>query len=293
MLNCGEALELISAELDGELTPQQKAALEKHLNSCPTCRDLQRDLEAIHRELADIAAAPVPPPVDLQPAIMAQIRAEGHPIPQKKPGWKLRLAVAAVFAAVLLGAGAQHFWQGGTGTESSAESGTALMADGDTAAFSGTAGGGAPVFGSDAGLEQKQSLQSPQAAPQTAVSPEDSPPIIACRSAEAAQEEVEKEVSASRNFNELKENQMEDQNAGLELCGILTLSWEDAGPLEGLDYVQQDGVRRYLVSADTFETLIQAQPNLTSDTTILEGDGISSGAEHGLVLVVGAPEENS
>ena len=38
-MNCEKALELISAELDGELTQQERAELQAHLDACPDCRE--------------------------------------------------------------------------------------------------------------------------------------------------------------------------------------------------------------------------------------------------------------
>ena len=38
MTDCDRALELISAGLDGALTPEEKDWLEKHLEHCPACR---------------------------------------------------------------------------------------------------------------------------------------------------------------------------------------------------------------------------------------------------------------
>ena len=35
MLDCDQALELISAKIDNELTPQEEAALAEHLAACP------------------------------------------------------------------------------------------------------------------------------------------------------------------------------------------------------------------------------------------------------------------
>ena len=40
MLSCDEALELISARLDGPLSGEETARLEEHLSACPACRTL-------------------------------------------------------------------------------------------------------------------------------------------------------------------------------------------------------------------------------------------------------------
>ena len=37
MLTCEQALELISAQLDGALTAEEAGALDEHLAQCPAC----------------------------------------------------------------------------------------------------------------------------------------------------------------------------------------------------------------------------------------------------------------
>ena len=44
MLTCEQALELISAQLDGALTAEEAGALDEHLAQCPACRALRADL---------------------------------------------------------------------------------------------------------------------------------------------------------------------------------------------------------------------------------------------------------
>ena len=41
MLTCEQALELISAQLDGALTAEEAGALDEHLAQCPACRALR------------------------------------------------------------------------------------------------------------------------------------------------------------------------------------------------------------------------------------------------------------
>ena len=58
MLHCEEALELISARIDGPLSGEESARLEDHLSVCPACRTLAADLEQLHAELPLLAAQP-------------------------------------------------------------------------------------------------------------------------------------------------------------------------------------------------------------------------------------------
>lgn len=105
MTDCDSALELISAGLDGALTPEENDWLEKHLEHCPACRALDADLASLHQLLPTLAPEP---PAELKERIMDAVRAEKtvpFPAPgQKKPRrWKAWVSVAAVAALVFLG----------------------------------------------------------------------------------------------------------------------------------------------------------------------------------------------
>lgn len=71
-VRCEEALELLSARLDGELTAQEERELEDHLSVCPACRELGKELSALHfsfEELEDEQA-----PEDLAARVMERVR---------------------------------------------------------------------------------------------------------------------------------------------------------------------------------------------------------------------------
>ena len=46
-MDCEKALELMSAELDGMCTEQERAALQAHLDACPDCRETWRQLHEL------------------------------------------------------------------------------------------------------------------------------------------------------------------------------------------------------------------------------------------------------
>ena len=73
MLSCDQALELISARLDGPLSREESKELEEHLSACPACRALSDELTLLHRELPTLAAQP---PAGLKEGVMDQIRAQ-------------------------------------------------------------------------------------------------------------------------------------------------------------------------------------------------------------------------
>lgn len=118
MYTCDQALELLSARLDGALTPQESAGLEEHLARCPDCRALAADLEVLHAAIPGLYQEPPP---ELKERVMAQIRAESGPISleevrKKHSGrkrWRAWGAMAAVMAVVFMSAVTMRF--GGNG----------------------------------------------------------------------------------------------------------------------------------------------------------------------------------
>lgn len=112
MLDCEQALDLISAKLDGALTAEESAALEEHLAACPACRALLADFEELHLELPKLAAQP---PADLKDNIMAEVRrSKVTPFQGKKKQWRWRslASLAAVLVLVFVGSSAMRQWEG-------------------------------------------------------------------------------------------------------------------------------------------------------------------------------------
>ena len=112
MMNCDQALELISASLDESLTPAERQALDSHLADCPACRALLADFQKMNDVFSTLPAAP---PAGLSQGVMDRIADQKQedaskvtPFPSKKPRrrrWVRWGAAAAVFAVVILGAG--------------------------------------------------------------------------------------------------------------------------------------------------------------------------------------------
>ena len=92
-MDCEKALELMSAELDGMCTEQERAALQAHLEACADCRETYRQLHALDETLQD---AELEPPQALHDNVMRQIRKE------KKPARRVWLPAAAIAAAAAL-----------------------------------------------------------------------------------------------------------------------------------------------------------------------------------------------
>lgn len=100
-MDCDQAVEAISAALDGELSPGEQARLEEHLEGCGACRALAADFASISAAL-DLGEQDPPP--GLQAEILAAVAAQGRaPGGRGKRRRYLHLAAAAAVAALCLG----------------------------------------------------------------------------------------------------------------------------------------------------------------------------------------------
>lgn len=113
MRSCDEIVDLISAALDGALTPDEQTALDEHLAVCPVCSALFADLRALHITVSELDE--VPAPAGFSARVMSAIAADSAqkqndnviPFPTGKVArtpWKKLAASAAVVAVVALGA---------------------------------------------------------------------------------------------------------------------------------------------------------------------------------------------
>ena len=73
MITCNEALELLSAQLDGAMTIEEQTALQEHLAACPECRRIQSELKMAEEALPKLQQEP---PKLLHDAVMQEIRRE-------------------------------------------------------------------------------------------------------------------------------------------------------------------------------------------------------------------------
>lgn len=106
-MDCEQAVEAISAALDGELSEEEQAGLDAHLAGCPACRALAEDFGSLS---AAMDGWEEDPPAGLAGDILAAVAAEGAPekiVPistGKKRNWTAWGSLAAVLAlAVCLG----------------------------------------------------------------------------------------------------------------------------------------------------------------------------------------------
>ena len=95
-MDCNQALEYISAALDGELTAEEVAELDAHLADCPECQALAEEFGILSVALSDMEEVPPPdlaeqiktrldpaPPVSLNAA-----RRKIHPNPILPRLWR-------------------------------------------------------------------------------------------------------------------------------------------------------------------------------------------------------------
>ena len=113
-MNCEQALVLISAALDGELTEAEKSELERHLDECPDCRAISEDFGVISVALSAMNAEA---PADLIGRVNEQLDAE-QPVtmtPGKVRSWRRWGSMVAMLAVVICLGGVYLFSGLGTG----------------------------------------------------------------------------------------------------------------------------------------------------------------------------------
>lgn len=160
MCDCERALELLSLELDGQLTPEEKGELEAHLAGCGECRRAAEELRQLHTILPELEEEV---PDDLHQAIMDRIGAEKVvPLSRARRPSQLRrwASLAAVFAVILLGAGTWRLFAGSGLSGGTAAPAAANAAPEAAAAARDTASGGTEP--ADGQTEEQPKLVSGQ-----------------------------------------------------------------------------------------------------------------------------------
>lgn len=93
-LGCGDAHELLSAQLDGEATTTERERLRAHLARCGSCQELSAQFMQLDRRVKLRPAEAVP---DLRPAILTRVR----PAVLGRNGW-MRPALAWVALVLVM-----------------------------------------------------------------------------------------------------------------------------------------------------------------------------------------------
>lgn len=101
-MHCEDAIELLSARLDGEITSEENTALERHLAQCEPCRAVEREFAALSELLPQ--ALEVTPPPELMETVLANLPPQKQVKPILRLHWQRWSAAAAAFALVALAA---------------------------------------------------------------------------------------------------------------------------------------------------------------------------------------------
>ena len=102
-MDCNQALEAISAALDGELSQAELTQLDRHLAGCPDCRALAEDFGILSVALSDMEEAP-PPALSAQ--LQTILQSDSSPRPDRATVFRRRQrriwgSLAAMLALVV------------------------------------------------------------------------------------------------------------------------------------------------------------------------------------------------
>ncbi|MBM4039859.1 MAG: hypothetical protein FJ290_15240 [Planctomycetes bacterium] len=126
MIACEGVRELAQAYLEGELEPQERERLERHLHACPSCRQVVASYRALFAALAEPALPGV------RAGFAAGVLARAAAAERRRRAWQALALAAALFVAV--GAGVLVRW-GGLPAEVADVGDTAPSLDGWRAAW--------------------------------------------------------------------------------------------------------------------------------------------------------------
>ena len=100
MKYCETFAALLDPFVDGELSPDEMARVQAHLDGCPACRAYVDDALAIRAAFPDAEDTPVPD--GFSESVMARIRAETVSQKRKNRSWLKALASLAACCAIVL-----------------------------------------------------------------------------------------------------------------------------------------------------------------------------------------------
>ena len=110
-MNCTWARNHLHSILDGEVSPEHRAALDEHLEGCTSCAEMLRSARAEERTLSAAMPCPGAPP-GLVSAAMAQLGKAGPARDAARAGvrwWRVLLSLGAAAALVVVGGVVRHY----------------------------------------------------------------------------------------------------------------------------------------------------------------------------------------
>lgn len=111
-MTCEEALLAISAALDGELPPRERARLSEHLVACESCRELAEDLRVLTDALEDSGREP---PAGLAESVRRAVAETPQAVPDRKKRRPPYLRSLAAMVALCVGLGGIGLFISGQG----------------------------------------------------------------------------------------------------------------------------------------------------------------------------------
>lgn len=119
---CRKYERMISADIDGELSPEEEREMQLHLNSCRRCRTLKVELERMCASIRVMDT--IPAPKDLAKKTMVQVRAAHkskvtHLFQKPWTRAAAGMAACAAFCICLYGAATQVNMNGPAGSDAS------------------------------------------------------------------------------------------------------------------------------------------------------------------------------
>lgn len=119
---CRKYERMISADIDGELSPEEEREMQLHLNSCRRCRPLKVELERMCASIRVMDT--IPAPKDLAKKTMVQVRAAPkskviHLFQRPWARTAAGMAACAVFCVCLYGAATQVNMKGAASDDAS------------------------------------------------------------------------------------------------------------------------------------------------------------------------------
>jgi hypothetical protein len=107
-MDCAHTRELLEQYVLGALEPGERAEVERHLESCPECRELATELDAVATRLpgALAAASALQPPAGLREQVLAAADASDQRAARRPRSMRRRtlaVALAAALPALVLG----------------------------------------------------------------------------------------------------------------------------------------------------------------------------------------------
>lgn len=233
-MNCEQMNELLSAWLDGELSPAEQERMQEHLEQCAQCRALLEQLQALRSSFSDLEE--IAAPEGFAEGVMDRIAADSRPkvVPLfKRPAFRGAVSVAA--CAVLFVAFGRPGMDSRKGAEAAAPEAADFAVDYVTA---------------ESGIVAEYSLESPaECAPEAAEMPVMEPAAPA----------PEREVCATNDTSGIMESKISADAARGGLCEIILhqLPGELENELGQLMWEErlEDGARCARLTAEQAERL--------------------------------------